>query len=305
MCGAVLATIPGDPAEFYLHPVPLAAILTGLGIVVVALALVRSAKLRARFKKFFPVYRAIVLFPVYLAAGVVYLGTLGRVHLVRKFKEVHFQDQWDFLHLNAPACYEDMRLHPGKYHVWPAVVVCVVLSFWGQFFIQLVPEKFYHGQMSIVFGLLSPAAPPITNFWIRWLWMAGTGVFVWIPSKLLIDRVARRVTKANLSDEPPDRVWYDKVRLIYIAWGYVIAADAVWALGLFLAWWFPTWEGLYVAWVCVIICGLVEQFYQFYNVRGLYKLSWPVTIVLWGLSMIPAAGCILLVQDLLPRALFA
>jgi hypothetical protein len=123
-----------------------------------------------------------------------------------------------------------------------------------------------------------------------------TGIFTWIPTKFTIHFLALKFHKYDNSDEPKDRPWYDKVRLIYIAWGYIIAADMVWALGLSISLLLPTWEGLMFAWIFVIICGLMEMFLQFYSLRGLYKMGWKKSIIIWFLSMIPAALTIFLLQ---------
>ncbi len=299
-------TVPENPVEFYTTPSVLCAFIIGGFIIAICIYLVVSPKLRPVFKKLFRVYRVIVLAPVYAAAGIIFACTLGKVNIFQKWKEIGFLEQWNQTHLNPTETFEDYRLHPEKYHVWPAAFICIVLSYFAQFFIQFAAEKFYNGQITIIFGLLSSQSPAIENFWLRWIWVSSFGILVWIPTKFFLDLVANRISGYNFEgDEPSNRPWYDKVRLIYIGWGYVIAADVIWSIGLFISILFPTWEGMFFAWVFAIVCGLIEAFLQFYNIRGLYKLnSWFKTIFVWLISMIPAAITIFLLEDALPRALF-
>ncbi|NVM28961.1 MAG: hypothetical protein HWN65_08955 [Candidatus Helarchaeota archaeon] len=286
-------TIPNNPWEFYTHPIVLLTFGIGAVIVILGICAIKVPKSRRYLKPFFKIYYVLAMAPLYAVAGLLYLFSIGELNLFRKFKDNNFQEKFKNIYLEPTKTFEDMRLNPQKYRLWIAIFICVVLSFVLQYIAIGVAEKFYSGQESIIFGVISSEPPQVVDPLQRWLMVSITGIFVWIPTKFTIHFLALKFHKYNNSDEPKNRPWYDKVRLIYISWGYIIAADTVWALGLGISLIFSTWEGLIFAWVFVIICGIMEQFLQFYSLRGLYKMGWFKAILIWIISMIPAALMIL------------
>lgn len=296
-------SIPSDPLEFYLHPTTLIAIVFGLVLVLLALSSMKFPRIRPLLKPFFNIYYALVMAVLYTVAGIIYGITIGKINLFQKFRDINFQEKFKGIHLEPTKTFEDMRKNPENYHMWIAVFIVAVVTTLDYFFIIFLTEMFYDGKQSIIFGILSTAPPGIIEPVKRWLYIAITGIIMWIPTKLVIHLLVIIFHKYDKSDEPKNRPWYDKTRLIYIAWGYIIAADIVWILGMFisllLSFVIPSWEVLVFTWIFVIICGLMELFYQQYSLRGLFKLGWAKGFIIWLISMIPFAVTSFLVVELL------
>ncbi len=288
-------SIPTDPLEFYLHPIVLLAFAIGFVIIVLGICAIKVPRSRKYLKPFFKIFYVLAMAPLYAVAGLIWLVTFSKINIFKKFKEIEFQQKFKDIYLEPTKTFEDMRLNPQRYHVWVGIFICVVLSFPLQLLMVTIAESFYTGQESIVFGILNPAAPAIVDPIRRWLMLATTGILVWVPTKFAIHFLAVKFHKYDNSDEPA-RPWYDKVRLLYLSWGYIIAADMIWAVGMCIALLFPTWEGMIFAWSFAVICGIIEAFLQYYSIRGLYKMEWFKAIFIWFLSMIPAGLTVLLLQ---------
>ncbi len=246
--------------------------------------------------------------PLIAVAYFVFLITFGKVDIVKKLKEVDFFEKFKRVYLQPNLAFEDMRKNPTNYRLWEGAYLCAVFIFLDFFLITTLSQLFSNGNDNIVFGLLSTSPPGISNPYQRWLYKSITGILIWIPTKFAIYFLVLAIHKYDKTDEPKERPWYDKARLTYIAWGYIIAADSIWCLGMVISLLFsimiPSWEVLIFTWVFVIICGLVELIYQQYSLHRLFKLSWIKGFVIWLLSMIPAAIANYLLVDLLGPIIF-
>jgi len=295
-------SIPNDQILFFLTVPALIAIIIGLIILAITLLLITIPKTRPYFKPLFKFYYYIVMGPLYAVAGIIYAVTFSKVNLFEKFKEINFKEKFEQTYLEPRVIFEDMRVNPTKYHFWVGVYICAVFITIDYILISTLSFMFFGGRDSIIFGVVI-SGPAITSNPIAfWIYRAVIGNLVFIPTKFFIYFIAVAIHKYDKSDEP-DRPWWDKVRLIYIAWGYIIAADVVWCLGMTLSvcfsFIFPYWSVLTFTWVLLIICGLIELVYQQYSLQGLFKMHWLKAFMLWGLSMIPFALTNYLLVDLL------
>ena len=242
--------------------------------------------------------------PLYGVAGIIYAVTFSKINLFEKFKEINFKEKFENVYLAPSEIFDDMRTNPTKYHLWIGIYICAVFITIDYFFISMLTFALYSGQQSIIFGILSTGTAITTNPYANWVYHAILGNIVWVPTKFVIHFLALGLHKYDKSDEPT-RPWWDKPRLLYISWGYIIAADAVWSLGMlisFIAYFiFPSWEVLAFTWIPLIICGLIELLYQQHTIRYFYKMSWAKSFLIWVLSMLPfALTSFLLVQMLGP-----
>jgi len=283
--------IPKNQIEFFLLPAPLTAIIIGSVILALTVSLLAFPKIRPYFKPLLRLYYILVMIPLYLAAGIVYCITLSKVNIFQKFKEVDFHKKFKRLYSEPNEFFEDMRVNPQNYHLWVGVYICAVFITLDYLLIVLLTEMFYNGQETIIFGIISSEPPVIKDSLKRWIYMAIIGIIVWIPTKFTIQYLALAFHKYDKSDEPQDRPWYDKARLTYIAWGYIIAADSIWCLGMILslifALVFHSWEVLIFTWIFIMTCGIIEMTYQQYSLHGIYKLGWIKGYIIWLMSMIP------------------
>ena len=296
--------IPNNQIEFFLHPVVLTVLIIGFTILGFALCLAFIPKLRKYFKFLFKIYYYITMGPLYGVAGLIYAVTFSKVNLFEKFKEINFQEKFKNVYLSPSETFDDMRLNPTNYHLWIGIYICAVFITIDYFFISMLTFAFYSGQQSIIFGILSTGTAITTNPYANWVYYAILGNIVWIPTKFTIHFLALILHKYDNSDEPT-RPWWDKPRLLYISWGYIIAADGVWSLGMlvsFIAYFiFPSWEVLAFTWIPLIICGLIELLYQQHTIRYFYKMGWAKSFLIWILSMLPfALTSLLLIQMLGP-----
>ena len=284
-------SLPSDQIAFFLHPVVFTVLIIGFSILGLALVLFFFPKLRKYFKPLFKVYYYITMGPLYAVAGIIYAITFSKVNLFQKFKEINFQQKFKDVYLAPDEIFEDMRLNPTNYHLWIGIYICAVFITLDYFFISMLTYAIYGGKDSIIFGILSNIPPITTNSYANWAYHAIMGNLVWIPTKFVIHWLALGLHKYDNSDEPT-RPWYDKPRLLYISWGYVIAADAVWCLGMFISFiayfiW-PMWEVLAFTWIPLIICGVIELFYQQHTIHHFYKgMGWAKGFLIWALSMLP------------------
>jgi hypothetical protein len=295
--------IPDNPLDFYLSPAPFAAIVTGLILIVLSLSIISKPKLRPYVKPLFKFYYYLVMGPLLAVAGIIYVITISKINIFQKFREIGFYEKFKSIYLEPTRIFEDMRINPEKYHLWVGIYICAVFIAIDYIFITILTEMFYGGTQSIIFGVISSNPPGIIDPFKRWVYIAIVGNLVWIPTKFTIYFLVVLFHKYDKSDEPPNRPWYDKVRLIYIAWGYIIAADMVWILGMIISLLvsivIPSWEVLIFTWIFVIICGLMELLYQQYSLRGLFKIGWAKGFLFWLISMIPFAITSFLLVELL------
>lgn len=282
--------IPSEPIKFYFHPITLSAFLFGFFLLALTLLLIKVPKLRIYFKPLFKLYYYIALTPIYFGAIIIYTITIGKVNIIQKLRNIDFFKDFQKLYLNPKDFFEYMRLTPKKYYLWVGIYICMVQITLDYLLIVWITEILYGGKDSIIFGVLSTQPPSISNPIIRWLYMAIIGNLVWIPTKFAIYFLVFLFHKYDKSSETA-RPWYDKVRLTYIAWAYIITADSIWCLGMVLSLLFylivPSWWVLIFTWICVIICGIIELIYQQYSLQGLFKLKSAKGFLFWLLSMLP------------------
>ena len=288
--------------EFYLLPVPFTALIIGVVFLVITALLIKVPKIRPSFKPLFKIYHAMSMFLIYLGAGVIYVVTISKVKVIQKLKDVDFFEKFKKVYLDPKCFFEDMRTNPTNYKLWVGFFICFTQIALDYILIVTVTELFYGGKETIIFSILSTGEPVITYPIVRWLYMSVIGVLVWIPTKFVIPPLVALFHKYDKSDEP-DRKWYDKARLLYIGWAYILTADMVWCLGMVLtllvALFIPSWEVLIFTWICIIICGIIELVYQQYSIQGLFKVGWLKSFIIWGLSMLPfVLSTILLVHGL-------
>ncbi len=301
-------SIPNDQLQFFLHPIVMIALAIGVIIIVLIALSFISPHIQDFFRLLFKVYYYLAMAPLIAVAFIVFGITLGKVNIVKKLKEVNFFEKFKRVYLQPNKIFEDMRKNPTNYRLWEGVYVCAVFIFIDYFLITTLSQLYANGNDNIVFGLVSTKPPGIPNPYQRWLYKWITGIIVWIPTKFAIYFLVLAIHKYDKTDEPKERPWYDKARLTYIAWGYIIAADSIWCLGMIISLLFsiiiPSWEVLIFTWVFVIICGLVELTYQQFSLHRLFKLSWSKGFLIWLLSMIPAAIANYLLVDLLGPIIF-
>ena len=285
-------SMPTDQISFFLHPVVFTVLMIGFSLVGLALCLFFFPKIRKYFKPLFKFYYAITMGPMYAVAGMIYALTFSKVNLFEKFKEINFQQKFKDVYLNTDEIFEDMRVNPQNYHLWAGIFVCAVFITLDYFFISMLTYAIYNGNQSIIFGILSNIPPITTNPWANWVYMAIMGNIVWVPTKFALHWFALLLYKNHDKSDEPTRPWWDKPRLFYISWGYIIAADAVWCFGMLIAciayfiW--PMWQVLAFMWVPLIICGLIELFYQQHTIHHFYKdIGWAKGFLIWLLSMLP------------------
>lgn len=301
-----MAQIPDvNQLEFFLLPATFTTLIIGFSLLAFTLLLIKVPKLRPYFAPLFKLYYILALTPLYIGAGIIYGITLGKINVIQKLRNVHFFEKFKHLYLDPKAFFEDMRLNPTNYFLWVGVYICFVQICIDYVLIVTITEIFYEGKDTIIFGILSTEAPVITNPIVRWLYMTVIGVLVWVPTKFAIPAMVSIAHKYDNSDEPK-RPWWDKARLLYIGWAYIITADAVWCLGMVLTLlvylFIPSWEVLIFTWVCIIICGIIELTYQQYSIQGLFKLGWFKSFIIWLLSMIPFMISTVLLVGLLGSA---
>lgn len=294
----------GSQLEFFLQTPAAIALMIGIIMIIVTLLLLKFPKIRPYFKPLYWIYYTIVLIPYYAIAGIIYAITLSKVDLFKSLKESNFLEKFKEVFTNPKEIFNDMRVNPQKYYMWVAVYINIIIITIDMFLISFLTQKFYCGRDSIIFGILSTVPTPIADPVQRWIMRSIAGVFIWFPTKFAIHGLALLVHKYDNSDEPQDRPWYDKVRLLYISWGYILTADGIWCLGMVISLLLPTWHGLIFTWLLVIPCGLIELVYQQYTIHCLYKFkdkftSWLIGFIIWGLSMLPFAICTFLLNDLL------
>ena len=301
-------SIPTDQIQFFLHPVVFTVLIIGFSILGFVLILAFIPNLRKHFKFLFKIYYYITMGPLYGVAGIIYAVTFSKVNLFEKFKEINFTERFKNVYLAPSETFDDMRINPTKYHLWVGIYICAVFITLDYFFISMLTYAFFGGRQSIIFGIIldiPPLTTPITtNPWANWIYVAIMGNIVWVPTKFAIHFLTIPFHKYDNSDEP-QRPWWDKPRLLYISWGYIIAADGVWCLGMLISciayFIYPSWTVMAFTWIPLIICGLIELFYQQHTIRYFYKMSWAKGFLFWGLSMLPfAVSSLLLVQMLGP-----
>lgn len=296
--------IPNNQIEFFLHPVVFTTLIIGFTLLGLALCITFIPAIRKYFRPLFYIYYYIVMGPLYAVAGIIFAITFTKVNLFQKFKEINFQQKFKDVYLAPSKIFEDMRVNPTNYHLWVGILICAVFITIDYFFISMLTYAFYGGKDSIIFGLLSNVPPITPNPAENWIYHAIMGNIVWIPTKFAIHFLAIAIHKYNKSGEPP-RPWYDKARLLYISWGYIIAADAIWSFGMLISFlasfiW-SSWEVLVFTWIPLIICGIIELLYQQHTIHHFYKMGWAKGFLIWLLSMIPAALTgFLLIQTLGP-----
>jgi len=283
-------SIPDNQIEFFLHPVVLSALIFGFTILFLTLCILRIEKLRPLFRQLFKVYYVIAMVPLYAVAGLIYAVTFSKVNLFEKFKEIQFQEKFKKIHLEPQVAFEDMRTNPTNYHLWIGFYIYFVAIACDYILISTLVYTYYGGHETIIFGILSTGTHTINNPVVFTLFRMIVGPFVWIPTKVAIVGMVFLFHKYDNSDEP-QRPWYDKTRLIYIAWGYILAADFIWCVGMIISVivsiFIPSWEILFFTWIFIVICGIMEMTYQQFNLHGLFKMGWAKTFVIWLLSMIP------------------
>jgi hypothetical protein len=284
--------IPDNQIEFFLHPAVFTALIIGFSILGLTALLLKFPELRKHFKFLFKIYLAITMVPLYIAAAIIYAISFSKINLFEKFKEIDFIKKYKQIYIEPKEIFEDMRINPTNYHLWIGFYICAVMIALDYLLISSLVFMYYGGRETIIFGLLSSEPPVFNNPVQFWIYRAIIGNIVWIPTKFVIYFLVILLHKYDKTDEP-ERPWWDKVRLTYIAWGYIIAADAIWCFGMIISLivsiFIPTWEVLIFTWVCVIICGIIELVYQQYSLHGLFKLGWAKGFLIWGLSMIPFA----------------
>jgi len=282
--------IPDNQFEFFMHPIPFTAILVGLGIIILTVVNLRIAKSRPFFRALFKIYYVIAMVPLYAVAGLIYVFTFSKVNLFEIFKKVQFQEKFKNINLNPKEAFEEMRLNPTNYHFGSGLYICIVAITCDYILITMLVYTYYGGHESIIFGLLSTGTQVIENPILFCVYRIITGNLVWFPTKFAIVGMVLLVHKYDNSDEP-QRPWWDKVRLVYIAWGYIIAADFIWCLGMLFSIIFsifiPSWEVLIFTWIFIIICGIMELTYQQFSLHGLFKMGWAKCFIIWIFSMIP------------------
>jgi len=293
-------SIPDNQIEFFMHPLVFTALIFGFLIIFLTLCILRIEKVRPFFRQLFKVYYVIAMVPLYAVAGLIYLVTLSKVNLFEKFKEIQFQEKFKQIHLEPKIAFEDMRTNPTNYHLWAGIYICAVAIAFDYILISTLIYTYYGGQESIIFGFLSTHAPITDNPFKFWIYRLITGMLVWIPTKFTIYFLVLGFHKYDKSDDPI-RPWWDKARLTYIAWGYIIAADFIWCIGMIISViisiFIPSWEVLLFTWIFVIICGIMELTYQQFSLHGLFKLGWIKGFIIWLTSMIPFAITTFLIVD--------
>ncbi|NVM02252.1 MAG: hypothetical protein HWN67_07940 [Candidatus Helarchaeota archaeon] len=293
----------GSQLEFFLQAPAAIALIIGIIMIIVTLLLLKFPKVRPYFKPLYWIYYAIVLIPYYAIAGIVYAVTLSKVNLFKFLKESNFLEKFKEVFTNPKGIFNDMRVNPQKYYMWVAVYINIIIITIDMFLISFLTQKFYCGRESIIFGILSNTQVPISDPLLRWILSSITGFLVWFPTKFTIHGLVLLIHKYDKSDEPQDRPWYDKVRLLYISWGYILTADGIWCLGMVISLLLPTWHGMFFTWILVIPCGIIELVYQQYTIHCFYKFkdkftSWLIGLIIWGLSMLPFALSIFLLNNL-------
>lgn len=294
-------TIPYDnQLEFFMHPVVFGALIVGMIIIILTIINLKIEKSRPFFRGLFKIYYVIAFIPLYAAAGIVYAVTLSKVNLFEKFKEIQFQEKFKKIHLEPKVAFEDMRTNPTNYHFWAGLYICIVAIACDYILISTLIYTYYGGRESIIFGILSTHGPITDNPMIFAMYRLISGNLVWFPTKFTIYFLVLAFHKYDKSDDP-DRPWWDKVRLTYIAWGYIIAADFIWCVGMLISVivsiFIPSWEVLFFTWVFIIICGIMEMTYQQFSLHGLFKLGWAKGFIIWLTSMIPFALATFLIID--------
>ncbi len=278
-----------DPFAFFLTPLPLLAIsIAGVFLLLVVL-LIRFPHLREKLHIFYKIYHGLCLVPVYALAGVLYVITLGHVNFFKKLAEKGFHARFEQVYRHPRIIFTDMRQDPAKYRLWVGFFICIAVSLFDELLFSWVAQQYYHGQESILLGLLSTAPPEIANPWQRWILRAFMGIWAWIPTKILIHLLMLLFHKPARG-RVAGRSWWDRIRLVYIAWAYIILADTVWMVGLVLALLWGTWEGLVFAWVGALICGIIEFLYQQYSLQEIYQVRWGKAFLIWGVSLLPVIG---------------
>jgi hypothetical protein len=300
---------PTSNWEFFTHP---AALLTfGIGGIFIffAVLIIKNKKINEKAGYLLKIYWVFTLGPLYLAAGILYIITFSKLNLFKKFKEVEFVEKFKKTYTNPKELFEDMRVNPKKYHFWEGFLICAVFIFIDYLLIMLLSERIGGGSDTLILGTVNNNSPIIENPWARWPYKVFVNLLVWFPTKFFIMYAVRYFHKYDSEDEPSDRPWYDKMRLTYIAWGYIIAADSVWILGMIISlvcWeFYPTWEVLVFTWPLFILCGIIELIYQQYSLQGLFKMTWGKSFVIWGLSMLPYVLTNYILYTLLGSVIFA
>ena len=287
-----MVQIPNNQIDFFLHPAVFTALIIGFTVLGITALILLKPKIRKHFKFLFKIYYAITIVPLYMAAAIIYAISLSKINLFEKSKKVDFIKKYKQLYLDPKEFFEDMRVNPTNYHLWVGIYICAVMITLDYIFISSLIFIYYGGRETIIFGILSSESPVFNNPVQFGIYRIIFGIFAWVPTKFVIYFLVLLFHKYDNSDEPK-RPWWDKPRLTYIAWGYIIAADAIWSFGMLISLtvsiFIPTWEVLIFTWVAVIICGIIELVYQQYSLHGLFKLGWVKGFIIWLLSMIPFA----------------
>ncbi len=245
--GLVKMQIPDNQVEFFLHPVVFVALIIGFTILGITALLLIKPELRKHFKFLFKFYFVIAVGPLYIVAAIIYAVSFSKINLFQKFKEIDFLKKFKQIYLEPEEIFEDMRINPTNYHLWIGVYICTVFITLDYLLISSLVYMYYGGRETIIFGILSSETPIFINSIQFWIYRALVGIIVWIPTKFVIYFLVIIFHKYDKSDES-QRPWWDKPRLTYIAWGYIIAADSIWCLGmlisLFISIIIPSWEVL-------------------------------------------------------------